>query len=189
MKYADAKNESALMTNATLRPASAVTTPPIDAPRASMADHVALDKALAGISSRSEVMFGIVAVRAGSKNDVAETVSAITDVRDPHLIATPDEQQAEDQHAAQEVGGDHQPPPVDAVDDHTGHRADDRDRQKLHDQHPGDHRRRTGQIEDQREDRDGVEPVAELRDRLADVEETEISVLPEECEIGIHARL
>jgi len=33
---------------------------------------------LAGISSRSEVILGIVAVRAGSKNDVAETVRAIT---------------------------------------------------------------------------------------------------------------
>jgi hypothetical protein len=33
---------------------------------------------LAGISSRSDVMFGMVAVRAGSKNEVAETVSAIT---------------------------------------------------------------------------------------------------------------
>src|SRR5262245_29896340 len=78
MKYDDTKNERALITNATLRPAIAVTMPPIDAPSASIADQVALDSVLAGISSRSDVMFGIVAVRAGSKNDVAETVMAIT---------------------------------------------------------------------------------------------------------------
>ena len=68
----------ALTTNATLRPASAVTRPPIDAPIASIADQVALDSALAGISSSADVMLGIVAVRAGSKNACAPTMSAIT---------------------------------------------------------------------------------------------------------------
>src|SRR5918995_1144649 len=76
MKYDDVKKESALTTKATLRPAIAVTRPPIEAPSASIADQVALDSALAGISSRSDVTFGMVAVRAGSKNDVAPTVSA-----------------------------------------------------------------------------------------------------------------
>ena len=66
------------MENATSRPATAVTTPPIDAPTASIADHVALASALAGSSSSSLVMFGIVAVRAGSKKAEAPTVSAIT---------------------------------------------------------------------------------------------------------------
>src|SRR5688572_24318269 len=68
MKYADAKNDKALMTNATFRPATAATSPPTDAPTASIADHIAADSALAGISSSADVMFGIVAVRAGSKN-------------------------------------------------------------------------------------------------------------------------
>ena len=78
MKKADQKNDAALIPNATLRPARAVTRPPIDAPAASIADQVAADSALAGSSSSSDVMFGIVAVRAGSKNAVAATVSAIT---------------------------------------------------------------------------------------------------------------
>src|SRR5206468_6711732 len=78
MKSADQKNETALMVKATFRPAMAVTRPPIDAPAASMADHVALASAFAGSSSSSLVMFGIVAVRAGSKNADAETVRAIT---------------------------------------------------------------------------------------------------------------
>ena len=78
MKKADAKNDSALTTNATLRPAIAVTMPPIDAPIASIADHVALDSAFAVSSSSAAVTFGIVAVRAGSKNACAPTVNAIT---------------------------------------------------------------------------------------------------------------
>src|SRR4029077_10233297 len=78
MKIAEAKNEAAFRMNATLRPESAVTSPPIDAPAASMADHVALDSALAGISSSADVTFGMVAVRAGSKNACADTHTAVT---------------------------------------------------------------------------------------------------------------
>ena len=55
-----------------------MTRPPTEAPIASIADQVALDSALAGISSSADVMLGIVAVRAGSKNADAETASAIT---------------------------------------------------------------------------------------------------------------
>jgi len=78
MKKADAKNEIAFTTKATLRPASAVTRPPIDAPSASIADQVALDSALAASRSSGAVTLGIVAVRAGSKNACAPTVNAIT---------------------------------------------------------------------------------------------------------------
>src|SRR6266852_9285135 len=68
MKNADAKNDAALTMNAMFRPATAVTSPPIDAPIASIADHVALERALAGRSSSGVVTLGMVAVRAGSKN-------------------------------------------------------------------------------------------------------------------------
>ena len=78
MKYADAKNESALTMKATLRPACAVTRPPMEAPTASIAAQVALDSALAGISSSADVMLGIVAVRAGSKNAGRRRWHAIT---------------------------------------------------------------------------------------------------------------
>src|SRR5436190_178636 len=78
MQYADTKNDAALIVNAMLRPATAVTRPPTDAPAASIADQVAADSAFAGSSSSALVMLGIVAVRAGSKNADAETVSAIT---------------------------------------------------------------------------------------------------------------
>src|SRR6266496_2064778 len=77
MNTADAKNDRALTANATLRPATAVTSPPTEAPIASIADHVAADSAFAGSSSSRDVMLGIVAVRAGSKNADALTVNAI----------------------------------------------------------------------------------------------------------------
>src|SRR5215831_18474741 len=78
MNNAEAKKESALMTNARFRPKTADTRPPSDAPIASMADHVALERAFAGNSSSGDVTFGIVAVRAGSKKACAPTVSAVT---------------------------------------------------------------------------------------------------------------
>src|SRR5437764_755527 len=78
MKIADAKKEAALISKAMLRPAMAVTSPPSDAPIASIADHIALDNAFAGINSSAVVKLGMIAVRAGSKNADAHTVSAIT---------------------------------------------------------------------------------------------------------------
>src|SRR5204863_2421177 len=78
MKIAETKNDAELTTNATSRPKTAVTMPPTDAPTASMADHVALDNALAGSSSSPVVTFGIVAVLAGSKNACAMTAIAVT---------------------------------------------------------------------------------------------------------------
>lgn len=78
MKTADAKNDNALARKATFRPATAVTRPPTDAPIASIADHMAADRALAGSSSSADVMLGIVAVRAGSKKADALTVRAMT---------------------------------------------------------------------------------------------------------------
>ena len=97
---------------------------------ASIADHVALDSALAGSSSSADVMLGIVAVRAGSKNACADTVSAMTTYAIQMLIGAPHEQQTENQAAAHEVGGDHEAPAVHAVDDDAGQGTDERDRQQ-----------------------------------------------------------
>ena len=52
-----------------------------------------------------------------------------------------------------------------------------RDRQELHDHHPRDGGGRSGQVEQQRVHGDGVEPVAELRDRLADEQQPEVPVV------------
>src|SRR5437764_3767108 len=77
MNIAEMKNDSELTMNATSFPKTAVTTPPTEAPIASIADHVALASAFAGSSSALLVTLGMVAVRAGSKNACAETVSAV----------------------------------------------------------------------------------------------------------------
>ena len=78
MMTADARKDTAFTRNATLRPNSAVTTPPTPAPIASIADHVALDSALAVSSCARVVTFGITAVRAGSKKAVSDTTAPIT---------------------------------------------------------------------------------------------------------------
>ena len=139
-----------------------------------------------GSSSAGAVTFGIVAVRAGSKNACAATASAGHDVRDPDLIGAPHEQQAENQAAAHQVRGHHDAAPVHAVDHDARQRTDQRDRQHLDDQHPRHGRGRAGQVEQQRIHGNGVEPVAELRNRLADVQQPEVPVTAQEREIRIH---
>ena len=188
MKMADAKNDTALSTKATLRPATTVARPPTEAPMASIPDHKALESALAGSSSSADVMFGMVAVRAGSKNAEAETITAVTTYAIHTWSGRRISSEPEHHDAAQQVRGDHQRAPVDAIDDDARHRTDDGERQELHDHHPRDGRRGPGQVEQQRVDGNGAEPVAELRDRLADEEQPVISVRPEQCEVGIQCR-
>ena len=154
---------------------------------ASMADHVALDSALAGSSSSAVVTFGIVAVRAGSKNADAVTVARHHGVRDPHLIraAGPTAARGSGSRAAMSAR-DHQRAAVDTINDHAGQRADDGHRHELHDHHPRDGGGRAGQVEQQRVDGDRVEPVAELRDRLADEQQAEVAIAPKERDVRIH---
>ena len=71
-------------------------------------------------------------------------------------------EESENQAAAHEVGGDHQPAAVHPIHRDAGHRADDRDGKKLHDHHPGDGGGRAGEVKEESVDRDRVEPVAEL---------------------------
>ena len=110
-------------------------------------------------------------------------------VRDPDVFGAADEQQADDEQSADDVGRDHQPSSIDPVDDDAGHRADQRGGQKLNDQHPRHHRRGAGEVENQRKHRDRVEPVAQLRDRLPDIEESEVAVPSKQRQVGIHAQL
>ena len=73
-------------------------------------------------------------------------------------------------------GHDHHAPAVHAIDDDAGHRPDDGDRQVLRDHHPGDSRGRSGEVEQERVHSDGIEPVAELGDRLAEEEQPEVPI-------------
>ena len=105
-------------------------------------------------------------------------------VRNPHLIRRAHEQQSQNQEASHHVGDDHQAPPVHAIDDNARERTDDRDRQKLHNHHPGDGRGRAGEVQQQGIHGDRVEPVAQLRDRLPDEEQAEVAVAAEEREVN-----
>ena len=68
MNTADARNESAFSTNTASRPNKAATTPPTDAPINRFTDHVAEDSVFARMTSSRAAIFGITALRAGSKN-------------------------------------------------------------------------------------------------------------------------
>ena len=78
MKNADAKNDAEFSTNAVSRPHTAATTPPSEAPIASIADHVPVETALAATSWCRGTMSGTVDDRAGSKKPDAPTVTAVT---------------------------------------------------------------------------------------------------------------
>ena len=88
MKSADAKNESALTTNATLRPA---TRGDEAADRRAEGEHRRPRRARQArwpaAALRRDVTLGIVAVRAGSKNAVRRDGQRHHHVRDPHLVA------------------------------------------------------------------------------------------------------
>src|SRR5207248_11746774 len=54
--------------------------------------------------------------------------------------------------------------------------------------HPRDSRRRSGQVEEQREDGDRVEPIAELRDRLPDEQEAEVAIGAKDRDVRVQMR-
>ena len=74
------------------------------------------------------------------------------------------------------------------VGEDAGDRTDDRDGKELHDHHPRHLCRRPREIEEQRVHGDCVEPVAQLRDRLTDVQEAEVTVLPQQRDVWTHDR-
>ena len=78
------------------------------------------------------------------------------------------------------------PAPVHAIDNDARQRPDDGDRKKLHDHHPRDSRGRAREVEQQRVHGDRIEPVAELRDRLADEQQPEVPVPSKERDVRRH---
>ena len=102
------------------------------------------------------------------------------------LVArTAHEQQTKNQDSANDVCRDHQPPPIHAVDDDARDRTDEGDRQELDDHHPRYGGCRACQIEQERVHGDGVEPIAELRDGLADEEKPEVAIRAEKRDVRV----
>src|SRR5262249_49833873 len=66
-----------------------------------------------------------------------------------------------------------------------GERTDDGDGKELDDHHQRDGRGRAGEIEQQREHGNRIEPVAQLRDRLADVEQSKVAIGAKDRQVRI----
>ncbi len=108
------------------------------------------------------------------------------DVGEPDHRWRPDEEEAQDDDPADEIGGDHDSPPIEAIDHEPGGGPDERDRQKLHDHQQRDRRGRADQLEQERVQGDVVEPVAELADDLTKPEQPEVPVVPEQLDDRPH---
>src|SRR6478672_1842819 len=85
MNSAASTNDAESIMNAASVPSVPATTPPSAAPIASIADHVAPLIALAAISSSRLTTSGVIAVRAGSKNDTSDILHTQKHARVAHL--------------------------------------------------------------------------------------------------------
>ena len=94
------------------------------------------------------------------------------------------EQEAEHYDSARDVARDHYVTAVEAVGDDAGERPQNDARQKARDEHEADGAPRTRQTQNEREQGDGVEPVAELADDLAEPEQTEVAVAPQQLDVA-----
>ena len=86
-------------------------------------------------------------------------------VDDPDQPGSVHEQQREQPDREHQVGGDHGPPPVPAVDQDAGDEADQHLRQQRGQEDPGRGHRRAGQVVDGVRQPDGEQPVAGQRDQ------------------------
>jgi hypothetical protein len=158
MKIADAKNEAAFRMNATLRPERVPSRGRQSMPggqhgrpggaRQCVGGHQFIPQTLRSNGRRARRFEERLRGDANSRDDV----------RNPDLFATADEQQAEDHDTTEQIRDDHQSFAIDAVDHHACERTYDRHREKLHDHHPGNGSCRSGQVQEERVDGDGIEP-------------------------------
>ena len=115
-------------------------------------------------------------------------------VDDPDLLGRAHEKQAEDEGRAQHIAGDEDGPPRDPVGEHASWRPQQEERNEAGQVHERDRFALPGQVEEQGKQRDHVEPVAHLRDRICGVEAAKSGVAPHytyqarQCRGGVHGR-
>ena len=113
-------------------------------------------------------------MRAGAKNvpTTAWRQASANSARDRLLAG--DEEHAEDDDGPQRVRDEHDPAPVVAVGVGAREQADRHRRQRDEDRHQGDGRRRPGEVEDEQEQGEVGHPVADVGDRLGEVQAAEV---------------
>jgi hypothetical protein len=95
-----------------------------------------------------------------------------------------DEQEAGNHAAADHVREDHDAHAIEPIDHDAGNRTDQRDRHELHRHHDPDRRGRPGDVEEQRVNGNGIEPVTQLTDHLTGPQEAQIPIAPQQLEIS-----
>ena len=100
-------------------------------------------------------------------------------VGNPRLLRPPDEEQAKHQSRARDVAHDHDRAPGEAICDHARRRTGEEHGHEPGEQGESDRLALPGQLQQEREERDDVEPVAQLRDRVRGVQCAEIAVVPQ----------
>ena len=98
-------------------------------------------------------------------------------VRDPDLIRPAHQQQAENEAGPQQIAGDHDVLARDPVGEHARRGPCDERRHEAGHERDRHRLTRAGQLHQQREESDDVEPVAELRHRVGGEEPAEVAVL------------
>ena len=100
-------------------------------------------------------------------------------VRDPGLVRVPDEEQAKHETRAQNVAHDHDCAPGEPIRDDSRGRTRQEHRHEPGQERESDRLAFSGQLQEQREQRHHVEPVAQLRHRVRCVQCAEIPVVPQ----------
>jgi len=97
-----------------------------------------------------------------------------------HLCRLVDEQKPQHQYSPHQIGPNHEPPPIIAVDQHSGQRGRQGPGQHFREEDAPQREGRAGQLRDQDVEGDGVEPVAKQRDDGAHPEPPKILVSRDE---------
>jgi hypothetical protein len=99
------------------------------------------------------------------------------------VLGAADEQEAEHDERAQHVARDHDGAAAHEVGDDAGERPQHDGRHEARDEHEADGAARLRQLQHERVDGDGVEPVAELADDLPEPQLSEVAVAPQQLRV------
>ena len=155
-------------------PATAATTPVMPPPMTLATIRVAWLRELAASRPSAGTTRGSMAMRAGAKNVPTTAWRAGEGEQRRDRLLAGDEEHGEDDDGPQRVRHEHDPAPVVAVGVGAREQADRHRRQRDEDRHQGDGGRRPGEVEDEQEQGEVRHPVADVGDRLGEVQPAEV---------------
>ena len=135
------------------------TIPPMAAPKASITDQVADPKALAAPSSFDETTSGKIAFRVGKKKPPIPSWRGGQDVKQPNIVRTPNQKEAECDDDTRQVSYDEGIFAVIAVGNHASDGTDEEWGEHTDDEKAADSESGLGQYCDERSGCDKIEPI------------------------------